>query len=315
MQKKQRLKYLFQILISLVIAIILVLHLDIRDFIRHLSRISLPVLGVILIFLLPSLLVRAYRWKFLFNDHVHRIKLHESLILLLVGVAFNLALPATSGDIIKSYFGYRWFGVKERMLSISLLDKVIALASIAILGIPIALYQGNLLYGYLSTLVLLPGTILLALPWLSKNVSVFRRLFQAATNILRRKLDFLSVVDEISVRKEKVIYALAISVLGWALTYFQMYLCFRSINVDMSLPYVFAVAPLLTLIRLFPLTLSGIGSDEAALCYFFQQAGASMEEILASALLYRFFVLILPGLIGLCLLAGIKRTRHNRTTE
>ncbi len=90
---------------------------------------------------------------------------------------------------------------------------------------------------------------------------------------------------------------------------------FLAVDAPMSLFYVFSVAPLLTLIRLFPFTLSGIGSDEAALCYFFSRAGASLEEILAAALLYRFFTLILPGIAGLFFLSGTKRMGYNHNAK
>jgi uncharacterized protein (TIRG00374 family) len=313
MRNHRKLKCLVQIAISAVIAAVIIYHLDIKGFIGLFSRISVPVIVIILCLLLVSLAIRGYRWKLLFDNHINRIKLRESMTLLLVGLALNLVLPASTGDIVKSYFGYKWSGVKERMLSISLLDKVIALASIAALGIPFAIYLRNWLYGGLAVLVLAPATILLLLPWLTDKVSWCRNFFQAATRIGRGKLNFLTVIRETRISRDKLVWAWAISVLGWALTYGQMYLCFQAIDVSVPLFYVFAVSPLITLVRLFPFTLGGIGSDEAALCYFFLQAGATLEEILAAALIYRVLTIILPGLIGLFLLAGTKRIETGNT--
>ena len=224
---KQKPKFIFQIALSLTIAVILLLQLNVKDFAQQFSQISLPVFAVILVTLIPSILFRAWRWKLLYEDQNHSIKLSESTSLLLTGLSLNLILPASTGDIVKSYFGYKWSGVKERMLSISLLDKVIALASIALLGIPFALYRQQHLLAALSLVVLLPAFTLLVLPWLSQNVSLCRKFFQGATRLTRKKLDALSVVQHTRVTKSKLLGALVISILGWSVTYTQLFLCFR----------------------------------------------------------------------------------------
>lgn len=311
MQKNQRLTLFFQIAISLTIAIILLVHVDIRQFSRHFHEVSWPLLGAIVLLLVPSVLLRACRWKLLFDNRTNTIKLTGSMALLFVGAALNLVLPASTGDIAKSYFGYKWSGVKERMLSVSLLDKVIALASVSILGIPCALFHGELLYAGLSTLVLLPAFLLLLLPILIKHAPFCRGLFEWATKVIRSKFDFLKAVEQVNPGAGKLVVALIFSVAGWVITYFQMYLCFRAVDVKIPLFYVFSVAPLVTLIRLFPFTLSGIGSDEAALAYFFTRTGSSLEGILAGAVIYRFFTIIILGVIGLFFLAGTKRLRYN----
>jgi uncharacterized protein (TIRG00374 family) len=307
MQKKQKLKFLFQIVVSLAIAVVLLFHLDLKEFSERFAAISWPVLGVIILSLIPALLARGYRWKLLFDNQTNIIKLTDSMALLFVGAALNLVLPASTGDIAKSYFGYKWSGVKERMLSVSLLDKVIALASVSILGIPCALFHGELLYAGLSTLVLLPAFLLLLLPILIKHAPFCRGLFEWATKVIRNKFDFSKAVEQVNPGAGKLAVALMLSVAGWLVTYLEMYLCFRAVGVKIPLFYVFSVAPLLTLVRLFPFTLSGVGSDEAAMWYFFSRAGAELEGILAGAFIFRLAILILPGIVGLFVLAGTKR--------
>ena len=315
MQKTRKLKFFSQIAVSLIIAIILFIHLDVKQFSNHFYEVSWPLLGAIILLLVPSVLLRACRWKLLFDNRTNSIRLIDSTALLLVGAALNLVLPASTGDIAKSYFGYKWSGVKERMLSVSLLDKVIALGSISVLGIPCALYRGELIYGYLSTLVLVPALLLLVLPVLIKHVPFCRKLFEWATKVMRNKFDFSKAVEQVNPGAGKLTVALILSVAGWLITYLQMYLCFRVVGVQIPLFYVFSVAPLLTLVRLFPFTLSGIGTDEAALAYFFTRTGLSLEGILAGALIYRFCTIIILGLIGLFFLAGTKRLRYNENPE
>jgi uncharacterized protein (TIRG00374 family) len=307
MQKKQKLKFFSQIAVSLTIAVILLFHLDLKEFSERFAAISWPVLGVIILSLMPALLPRGYRWKLLFDNQTNIIKLTDSMALLFIGAALNLVLPASTGDIAKSYFGYKWSGVKERMLSVSLLDKVIALAAVSVLGIPCALYRGELIYGYLSILVLVPAFVLLMLPVLIRRAPFCKGLFDWATKVIRNKFDFSKAIKQVNPGAGTLAVALILSVAGWLVTCFQMYLCFRVVGVKIPLFYVFSVAPLLTLVRLFPFTLSGIGSDEAAMLYFFSRAGAELEGILAGAFIFRLTVLILPGIVGLFILVGTKR--------
>jgi uncharacterized protein (TIRG00374 family) len=315
MQTKRKPGLLIQTIVSLAIVIVFLRCLDIENFSRQFQKLSVSFLVFVIILLVPSVLIRSLRWKMLFENARHNISLADSTNLTLVGMALNLVLPASLGDIAKSYFGYRWSGIKERMLSVSLLDKVIALGSLAALGIPCALYRGNLLYAFLSTLVLTPAIFVLILPHLTTKIHFVRRLFTWFTKITSTKLNVLTALEQSRVTKAKLLYAFCFSVCGWVLTYLQMYFCFRAIGSVVPLLYVLAIAPLVTLVRLFPFTLSGIGSDEATLCYFFTQAGASMEEILAGALIYRFLTLILPGLIGLLPLTFTKRMGRDKLSE
>lgn len=314
MEIKHKRKYIFQIALSITIAVILLLQLNVKDFAQQFSQISLPVFAVIVLTLIPGILFRAWRWKLLYDDQNHYIKLSESTSLLLVGLSLNLILPASTGDIVKSYFGYKWSGVKERMLSISLLDKVIALASVALLGIPFALYRRQPIIAAMSLVVFLPAFVVLVLPRLSQKFSLCRKFFQGATRLTRKKLDYFSVVQHTRITKSKLLAALGISILGWSVTYTQLFLSFRALDAEVSIFFVFSVAPLLTLIRLFPFTLSGIGSDEAGIYYFFYSAEISLEKILAAAIVYRFVAIILPGIIGLYFLAVTKQLQHKKSS-
>jgi uncharacterized membrane protein YbhN (UPF0104 family) len=72
---------------------------------------------------------------------------------------------------------------------------------------------------------------------------------------------------------------------------------------------VFGVAPPLTAIRLNPLASNGLGTDEAALRYYFGEPGRPAEAVLAAALLYRSVLLVFPGPLGLALLWLTRRAR------
>ena len=88
-----------------------------------------------------------------------------------------------------------------------------------------------------------------------------------------------------------------ISVLGWLFTYCLLFFCFRMATVEnVELLDVVAKSPVMTLGRLFPFTLNGIGSDELLITYLFKQYSTNL--ILVGSILYRMILIVFPALGG-----------------
>ena len=302
MEQKHRIKTIIQVSISLVLLTFLFRQINPAQLKQVFLVISFLEAITIAALLIPSILVRGFRWRLLFENEFHKISLIESIQLLFVGLSLNLFLPASSGDIIKSYYGYRWSGVKERMLSVSLLDKVIALGSVAVLGIPFGIYRHDTAYLLSALSVLIAVVVLILFGQVVPETKLFLGLLERLNRWTREKINFLSLLRHSQVSLTKLFRAVILSVLGWLITYFQMYCCFRAVNADISISFVLTVAPLLTLARLFPFALNGLGTDEMVLYFIFQAQGLSLEQIITAALLFRIIVIILPGLPGMWIL-------------
>ncbi len=307
MLKQHTMKQVIRTVFSVGIIFVLFHYVDWAKLLASFSSIQPLCLILVFLLLVPGLLIRSRRWLILFNNQSFSVTFRDSTKLLMAGMCLNLILPASLGDVAKSYLGYRWSGIKERMLSISLLDKVIALSSVCLLGLPFAIYRKHYHFGVLALLVILFGMLFMALPFLLHHGKIFRQIVHFFTRCLKSRIDMFLVIDQMRTTKRKLVCAILLSVLGWMITYFQLYLIFRGLQVRISVFYVFAAAPFLTLVRLFPFALQGLGTDELAICFVFRQAGIGYEESMAAALLYRFFLLILPGLVGLAILLKHKQ--------
>jgi uncharacterized membrane protein YbhN (UPF0104 family) len=91
---------------------------------------------------LVNIAIRAYRLQVLLNKDSKRITLKDAYLITLIGAALNMVIPATMGDIGRSYYGYKMYGIKEEMLSATLLDKIFALNSLFLLGFFSAFLMG-----------------------------------------------------------------------------------------------------------------------------------------------------------------------------
>jgi len=240
----------------------------------------------------------------LMNDNGDvKIGLVNSFRFLLVGAALNLIMPAGAGDVAKSYFGYKWTGIKERMFSVSLFDKIIAIASIGILGL-YSLFMTKEYY-YIGAVIISFFPFLLIMIHNKSNIELLKRTLVFIDNRVK-KLDLKEIMLHFNFSRRTIFYSFMLSLAAWLATYFLMFLCFQMIGVPIEFHHILIVSPLITLGRLFPFTFNGIGSDEAIILYLFSSYYQNDTLILTGAILYRLILLIIPAVIGAYFLFTIK---------
>jgi len=250
--------------------------------------------------LLPiGFLIRAYRWSLILSQPSELISSKDLFLLTFTGVSLSFVLPAGLGDVARAYYGYKHSGLKEEMLSSSLVDKIIGLLAIAALGTVSSLIHELYAYSLACFLLMIGFTVLIffptLLPW--KLVTKVTRI------VARSNMDAQKLLESFTLSNGVKLLALALSMLAWFITYTQFYLVCLALSVNVPLTYVFAIAPMITIARLFPLTLNGFGAQEAVVIYLFDFVDVSPNEALLVSLLYSFVQLVIPGFVGLLVIA------------
>ena len=293
-------KWYYKLILSGVIISILFASFDFNVLKSIDINFSLFQFFTLFLLLLCSLLLRSYRWAMLMNDEECNISQLDSFKLLLVGSSLNIFLPSGAGDVAKSYYGYKWTGIKERMISISLIDKLIAIGSLLFIT-PFCFYISQ------NSMILIAG-ILSILPFLLifyfshiLKINFIKRFYDIISS-KSKKINLNFIVKNFNISYFTIFFSFFLSVVAWILTYILLWFCFKIVGVNVPLFYVLSTIPFLTLGRLFPFTLNGIGSDEALMIYLFSKFSCSMEPILVGALIYRIVLILVPALIGLPLI-------------
>ncbi len=311
--KLRRLEKVSQLAVSAVVLILVLRFVDTEALWNSLWRARPEYLLLVLLILPLSFLIRAYRWQTILRRAGQCVPLTDVFLLTFVGVALNFILPGGLGDIARSYYGYRRSGLKEEMLSSSVADKTLALMAVGVLGTVSAAFYGLPAYAYLSlAIAAVFGLILFipqAIPW-----GVLSRAVLWATG---KHLDAQLLTDTFRLSNADKAWLLAVSIAGWLVTYFQFYLICRAVAVEVSLLYVLALAPLVTLARLFPLTLNGLGSQEAVVLYLFGLMGIASAQALLVSLTFTFALVVIPGLVGLAVIVhqGLANDRQPDSVE
>jgi len=288
---------LFKLLISVIILIFLFTLVDINILIQSIENLrSIFLLAILLIPL--SIFIRALRWMIIVNENEKLVGKKDSFSLTLVGVSLNLFLPAGMGDIAKSYYGFKWHGSKEAMLSASLADKTIALFSIFLLGSFAALFIKNYYLAIFSFIIALFTLIIIfkneKIPW--------KLVHKYSLKILGIHLDSEKLRNTFSISHQNKVFTIFLSIIASMITFFQLYITCLSFNLDVSILYIFAIAPLLNIAILFPLTLNGLGSGETAMVYLLGLAGVSPTLSIVVSLFSQILYSFIPGFFGLLII-------------
>ncbi len=287
-----------KISISLLILIFLLKFIDFQLLSKSIK--SVNILFLLALVIIPfSILLRAWRWMIILNKDKKIVSIRDSYNLTLVGIALNIFLPASFGDVAKSYYGYKWHGPKEEMLSSSIVDKFVALLSVFIIGSLTALLLKFYILSIFSAALTLLFSIIIffpkIMPWGALN-----KLFSMFVKI---KLDEEKLASSFALSNKIKFITLFISIIAWIITYFQFFIVCRSFNIEISLIYVLAVAPLINLAVLFPLTLNGLGSGEAMITYLFGLIHIPPTlAVLVSFLYSQVLTTLIPGLFGLAMI-------------
>lgn len=79
-------------------------------------------------------------------------------------------------------------------------------------------------------------------------------------------------------------------------------LIFHSLNVDISIFFHFAILPIIWIVTIIPVTLSGIGLREGAFVFFYGLVGVEPEKAIIASMLTFMLLIVTPAIIGFLIL-------------
>ncbi len=260
-------------------------------------------LGVVLALMPFAVYSRAWRWWYILRRKKIDMPLTTVGRITFIGHAYNIFLPASLGDVVRSYYAWRERGTKEVMLASALVDKAVALFSLCILGVICSLAVGSTSLTLAAVILALPLALLLLkpnlIPW-TWGTYLFRLIF-------RREMHTDRLLAAFRLDMRTLVTCVGISFLGWSVTNLMYYYAWRAFTPDISAWYAFAFAPLINIMRIVPVTVSGLGSADLLIVFLGQSAGMRESDALMGSLTINVALIILPGLIGAVYLLTTRR--------
>jgi uncharacterized membrane protein YbhN (UPF0104 family) len=229
----------------------------------------------------------------------------------LIGIALNIFVPATLGDIVRSYYGYKIYGVKEEMLSTVIVDKIFALGSLFLLGA----LSGSIMGYYVLSTISLFFAVLAFIPLAFPNLFPWK-IVNILLGIFKKSLNIEKLVKAFILPARLKVSVMIISIGGWLCTCVFFYVLCSAFSVKVSLGYIILIMPILTIVRLFPFTVNALGPMEVAVAYFFGVIGINSTLAVLISLSSNVISSLIPGILGvLIILTFGHNTRRKKYRE
>jgi uncharacterized membrane protein YbhN (UPF0104 family) len=284
--------------------------LDVKLLREAIHNVRFELVGAALLLYFVNIAIRAYRWQIIFNKDGKRLALQEAYLVTLTGIALNMVIPATLGDIARSYYGYKLYGGKEEMLSTTLVDKMFALCSLFLIGA----VSGYMVQQYVLCFVSLSSAVLTFIPIAFPRIVPWQSV-NTLLRVVKKSLDREKLLKAFTLPPLLKSGILALSVGAWLATCVYFYILCLAFPVTVSLKYILLIMPILTIVRLFPFTVNALGPTEVAVAYFFGKIGIQPTLAVLISLTSNLISSVIPGSMGLLIILmfghRMKRLRQN----
>lgn len=269
----------------------------------------LYLLAALAISIIFSILLLADKWRRIVNELGYSLSYLDALYIHLASRPISFILPLKSGEFAVAYYLKRQKGFGfMKVASSVLLDKYLALIStlqLCLVG-ALLLFWGRwalivvLLAGLLFSLVLV---VPLQIPGIRALFSFLSSRFGNATEYLA---DFTAAFT--SIRPARLFFFFGYSHIVQIPQLVIFYLLFLAVDaqahISVSL-FIFAV-PAIQLLTNIPITVSGLGTREVFVLYFFRNY-AQPEILLAVGILVSLVDYVVPMLVGVVFQLGFIR--------
>jgi len=257
-----------------------------------------------------AVVVKSLKWKLIVSTLKKEISLSASIQAFLIGFSFSVLTPAKLGDFMRAFYIRDEQCNLGKALSSVVTDRlidIVMLFSFAFIGILIFSVVFHIEILSVSLLVLLAVGIASAVSIVT-NKNLLSWLLRPFFNIFiphhHKKTiseyyhDFFSGLSVFFHDKKKFLLVMVVGIFSWVPPFVYAYLLALSIGISLDLTFFVIVIPIISLLDLLPISISGIGTRDAALIFLFGFQGIPPETAVAFSLLYLFMSYWLVALIG-----------------
>ncbi len=244
------------------------------------------------------------RWRKLLRPLMPVFSLMRLFEIYCIGLFFNLAFPtAIGGDVVKMYYAGKPSRQYAQSFAATFLDRDVGMLAMMLLAC----------IGTLLLPMKIPGIPVTLIVWLSfagflaLNVVIFMPSLHRLLTLLLHKVhlsrtaarvDAISNAFQVMGNNRRVLlYAFLISVVNQLLVFSVTWLTAIALRLSVPALYFLVLVPVITLVTMIPITLSGTGLRELASVSLFGAIGVAPASSLALGLISSITVLLsaVPG--------------------
>ncbi len=298
-------------LIGILILIYILYIIDLRKLFLILSSASPFLIIIAAAISLFSMFIINLRWLKIIKIMDMNISYRETLSILAKGITLGTITPGKLGELYRSKYlkdkTKKSFGV---CFSSVILCRLFDLFSLLVLGCLAILFFTY----YYSVSIISPLFLIILILIFSTSLFIFsnhKRMKSVLKPIVssfipenhKSKLrfhfnEFYKGLYSIKIKNYLIL--LSYTLIMWCINIFTVYLLSQSLNIQVSFFYYFLIFPIILLINLIPISISGLGTSQASFMFFLFLKNIPAESAVALSFLVIFItgmIYALPGLV------------------
>ncbi len=277
----------------LLVALIIYFRIDLRQTLAFLVRANGWDVALAVLLFVPFLFAKAWRWQVILRDLELPLPFAQSLRLYALGLGAGMVTPGQVGDAVKAAY-FRNRGLGRALLSVVLDRLWDVLVLLLLAGAGAFLFWREFEGEWIALALLIAGCGVALAATASARVQVW--LFAQLAR-LRRSADGQAAFEPVRLSGMQILRQFGLTALATAVVYLRLYLLVAALDVRLDvIPFVAAMS-LASVAALLPVSISGVGTRDAALLLVAPVLGIRSEQALGiSALIL--FLSIINGLVG-----------------
>lgn len=317
MDKPKLRKYLVRaakLIASLALLIVVIVYVDVETLYYKLTSVSIWIVLLAVAIAVMRSFVGALRWERLLDLKGIAIPYLSLVRYYFLGNFYNLLLPsALGGDSVRALSLARHTGNRKVAVTSIIVERVLGFTSICMLGLlGLAIGFNKFAESNVATLIIIT-TIFISLIL----VSLFNRklaekiiIFIERLPLGKLSLKFKSVHEDFltyGLNKYRLLENFGISLVFQIIAILNVAILGHAIGIHISFTEYLLFVPVIWVIIMIPISISGIGLREGAFVYLFTLIGVDKESALLLGIL-DFSITVAVGLIGgaLQLVSGVR---------
>ncbi len=294
-------KYSF--LIGIIIFILIVMRLDFSKLITILNEINYFYLFFAIPFLVPMLVIKAYRWNYLKKRQGINYSFKESFLMYGSGMYIGILTPGRLGEIGKIFFLKNDHCSLGKSAVSIVLDRLADLIFLLFFGYFGLLFFFSFFKNFILILsLILVLSLILLIIFLKTNLIQFflKKIFYLIIPFKYQKswkINFQDFINELKIYKFKnYLFIFITTFFSWLAYYLHNFLLARSIGINtVSFLFISITITIAALISLLPVSILGLGTRDATLILLLSAFSISQEI----AISFSFLILLMAVLMGL----------------
>lgn len=296
-------KYSF--FIGLTLFVVILSRMNLEEIFQNISNIKPVYLITAILLLIPSLIIKTLCWNYIMRRQGIKYDLKDSFLMYCSGLYIGIVTPGRMGEITKALYLKKDGHSMGKSLVGAILDRLSDFAFLLIFTFLGSLFFLNVIYKQILIFLIII-LILLVLLFILFKIGLIKFVIKKIFYIFipqkyqkSWKINFQDFINDLKIYKFKnYLIIFIISALSWFFYYIQMYILSKGINIDLPFLYFAIAITIAGFITLIPISISGIGTRDAALLLLFSPFLIAKEKIIVlSALILS--ISIIAALVGL----------------